>query len=188
MITKAHKKLTKIAAMAAVFSFVSLSVGQAAADSLGGSLTPATPYDQRLNVSGVLSMNAAPMPGSLHSSDELFFQARSIRYVTDKNGRDYWQTPQETQARWAGDCEDKALWLFAELKKNSHVNVRLVVGRYRSIDRNYHVWVTMADNEGHVWVLDPTAQKKIWRSTDFGAGFYRPLYSFDGINRYRHDA
>ena len=187
MIMKACQKLWRIAALAVMLSFIPLSAGQAAVDALGGSLIQATPYDQRLNVAGVLSM-AAPSLASFRTSDELFFQARSIRYAADESGRDYWQAPQETQARWAGDCEDKALWLFAELKRNGHSNVRLVVGRYRSMDRGYHVWVTMADNEGHVWILDPTTQKKIWKASDFDKGYYKPLYSFDGINRYRHEA
>ena len=188
MITKAHKKLLRIAAVMAVFSFLSQAAGQTAGDALGGSLIQATPYDRRISAAGVLSTETAAGPAGLRSSDELFSQARSMRYEADAKGQDYWQTPEETQARWAGDCEDKALWLFAHLKKNGHSNVRLVVGRYRSMDRNYHVWVTMADGQNNVWVLDPTAQKKIWKDSDFGKGYYKPLYSFDGINRYRHDA
>lgn len=184
---KVHKKLLGIAALAVLSSSTFLSAGQAALDSLGGSLIQATPYDSKINSAGALSNNFTPLLGSIRSSDELFFQARTIRYAADPAGQDYWQTPQETEARWAGDCEDKAVWLFAQLKKSGHFNVRLVIGRYRAIDKNFHVWVTMADDQNNVWVLDPTAQKKIWKSTEFSEGFYKPLYSFDGTNRYRHD-
>ena len=188
MITKANKKLLRVATLAALFSFLPLSSGQASVDALGGSVIQATPYDRKISAAGGFSLDAVPAISSLRSSDGLFVQARSMRYVSDAATRDYWQTPQETQARWSGDCEDKALWLFAQLKKNSHENVRLVVGRHRSTDKNYHVWVTMADGQNNIWILDPTAQKKIWKSSDFGGGYYKPLYSFDGINRYRHDA
>ena len=186
MITKVHDKLLKMTALMALGSFICLAPGQASVDALGGSLIQATPYDRRISAAGVLSVDSAPALNALLSSDELFRQAKSIRYVSDAAGHDYWQAPQETQDRWSGDCEDKALWLFAQLKKNSHGNVRLVVGRHHSFDKNFHVWVTLVDGQNNVWILDPTAQKKIWRSSDFDGSSYKPLYSFDGINRYRH--
>jgi hypothetical protein len=188
MIAKVRNNgLIKIAAMTALLYLSCLPAGHTAENMLGGSVIQATPYDNRLDASGAFSGTAGSVLGSLRPSDDLFMRARSIRYVADAKGNDYWQSPQETQARWSGDCEDKALWLFAELKKNGHSNVRLVVGRFRSTG-GYHVWVTMGDAQGNVWVLDPTAQKKIWKASDFGPGYYKALYSFDGINRYRHDA
>ena len=171
----------------ALLSSLLITPGQTAMDILGGSPIQATPFDRRLDAAGAFG-SFTPFLGSLRSNDDLFLRARSIRYEPDPAGQDYWQTPEETDARWAGDCEDKAIWLFAQLKMNGYSNVRLVVGRYRSIDRSYHVWVTMADPQDDVLILDPTAQKRMWRAGEFGEGFYKPLYSFDGINRYRHDS
>ena len=186
MFRKAYKKSLGIVAIA-VLLCLSGTTGQAFLDVLGGSLIPATPFDSRLASAGAFSYGQSLFPGQIHSSDELFVTARSIRYQADPTGVDRWQSPDETQARWAGDCEDKAIWLFAELKKNGYSDVRLVVGRFRSIDRGLHVWVTLADDQNHVFVLDPTEQRKIWTAADFGKEYYRALYSFDGTYRYRHD-
>ncbi len=156
-------------------------------DVLGGFWIPATPFDHKMDLAGALYFQPTSPIESIVSIEELFMRAKSIRYVPDPPGEDYWQTPQETQARWAGDCEDKAIWLFAELKKNGYHDLRLVIGRYRSVDKKFHVWLTRIDDENNVLILDPTTQKKIWKASDFEKGFYQPLYSFDGINRYRHE-
>ena len=151
-----------------------------------GRLISATPYDHQLKQTGIL---IAYGPGqNTRSADDLFNQARAFRYEADPAGQDYWQTPDETEARWAGDCEDKAVWLYAQLKDNGYRGVRLVVGRQNSVLQGFHVWVTLEDTGGTgFYVLDPTMMKRIWHSTDFPEGYYRPLYSFDGLNRYRHD-
>ncbi len=188
MISKVGKKFYLVVVMAVSLWVLSPLGRVTGMDVLGGSLIPATPFDRQLTRAGGFQAHFEVLSGSLQSSEGLFIQAHSMRYIADPSRRDTWQTPEETQARWAGDCEDKALWLFANLKKNGYSNVRLVVGRYRSTDRNYHVWVTMADGQGNVFILDPTIQKKIWRNSDFGEGTYRALYSFDGMNRYRHNA
>ena len=187
MIRKGYRKFTGLVAWVALLSFMSPVIGQAAPGGLGGSPIPATPFDHKLIMAGGLETPLNHAAGSLKSSDSLFMQARSIRYVKDPGSHDDWQTPEETQARWAGDCEDKAVWLFAQLKANGYSNVRLVVGRYRLIDKNYHVWVTLADNHGNIFILDPTTQKKVWGNSSFGENQYKTLYSFDGMNRYRHD-
>ena len=152
--------------------------------STGGQPIAATPYDNRLNEAGAL-VDYLPTADT-RSADELFLQARSFRYQNDGSSRDHWQTPEETEARWSGDCEDKALWLYAQLKKNGHRGVRLVVGRKDGSSNGFHVWVSMASSDGSSAILDPTAQKRIWNTSDFWDGAYTPLYSFDGLNRYRH--
>ena len=55
MITKAHKKLLRTVAGLILFCLLPLSSGQAALDSLGGSLIQATPYDNKMSAAGVLS-------------------------------------------------------------------------------------------------------------------------------------
>lgn len=187
MMNKAVKTTLGFTLLAAAL-FTVAPAGQASLDILGGYLIPATPFDKKVAAAGAMrSYGFARFLESVRSGDELFLQARSIRYVADLPDEDYWQTPQETQTRWSGDCEDKAIWLYAHLKMNGYFNIRLVVGRYRGVDKGYHVWVTMPDGQDGYFILDPTAQKRIWKSSDFPEGSYKPLYSFDGINRYRHD-
>ena len=188
MFEKARHKLSfRSLALGAIAILLLGTYCQASVDILGGSLISATPFDKRVTSTGALDNDDfGPIVTGVRSSEELFIQARSIRYVPD-DARDHWQTPQETRSRWAGDCEDKAVWLYAQLKQNGYPNVRLVVGRQRSVDKNFHVWVSMPDGQGGSLVLDPTAQKKIWNHKDFLEGQYKPLYSFDGIHRYRHD-
>ncbi len=151
-----------------------------------GQIIPATPYDGRMSTAGVLTIQA-----TLHEAqtmEALFGRAKAFRYQSDAAGDDRWQTPEETESRWAGDCEDKAVWLYAQLKKNGYEGVRLVIGRQNASSRSLHAWVTLNNSDGSFFVLDPTAQKRVWNSNDFLDGSYRPLYSFDGSNRYRHDA
>ena len=159
-----------------------------AMDPMQGSLVPATPYDSRLAQIGRLPDPSAPMP-QIHSAESLFAQAKAFRYRKDAGNRDYWQTPQETESRWTGDCEDKAVWLFAQLKNNGYADARLVIGRENASSGRLHVWVVLLDNaSGGLLILDPTSQNRIWRSADFPDGAYQALYSFDGTRRWRHDA
>ena len=158
-------------------------------NSFQGISIPATPFDRKISRTGVLTDN--PMEDQNRaeqgSFESLFWRARSFRYCADHNG-DYWQTPQETENNGSGDCEDKAVWLYANLKQNGYANVRLVIGKYRSFETRYHVWVTYTDQTGATYLLDPAIQKRVWKAGDFSQGFYKPVYSFDGQNRYRHPA
>jgi hypothetical protein len=184
MFKKAHKNA--VAAGLVLGSFVlGLSPSFGAAASMQGRLIAATPFDTRLVTAGALSdFSAIPQ---LQSAESLFGKARAFRYKKDAAGKDHWQSPEETESKWAGDCEDKAVWLYAQLKKNGY-DARLVVGRQNASSKGFHVWVTLAGAGGGFTILDPTAQKRIWDATDFSDGSYRPVYSFDGTNRYRHEA
>lgn len=186
MFDKARKNWMAVTVMAGVL-FMDLSPCLAAASNplVQGQPIQATPYDRRIGEAGGFTDFEPVM--SAQSSEALFSKARSFRYKADERGQDRWQTPSETEARWSGDCEDKALWLYTNLKKNGHRGVRLVVGRQNRDARGFHVWVTLEASAGSFFILDPTAQKRIWNVSDFSDGSYRPLYSFDGINRYRHN-
>ncbi len=156
---------------------------------LNGVPIQATPFDYKLSQTGFFNLNeqnprVAPV-SSLESMKKLFLEARSFRYLHDTDNNQ-WQSPEETEIKHTGDCKDKALWLYAKLKKNGYTNVRLVVGKYRSFDRLFHTWVSYTDSSNVAYLLDPTIQKHIWEETGFSGGFYRPLYSFDGRSRYRH--
>ena len=176
-----------VAVIVLMGSLVSTGPLLAATEWTQASLVSATPYDSRIAQAGLPSIPTGIR--TVRSSEDLFDTARSFRYRKDERGRDYWQTPQETEASWAGDCEDKSLWLFAQMKINGFDKTRLVIGRQNASSKGLHVWVTlMEDNGSPLYILDPTNQKRIWKITDFSEGEYRPVYSFDGSNRYRHDA
>jgi hypothetical protein len=117
--------------------------------------------------------------------DALFWKARTFAYVRER-GRDEWQAPEVTERRKAGDCEDKALWLYTKLRDAGYENLRLVIGRFRPVDAVYHVWVTYEDGAGVTHLLDPTKQSRVWNLAHVSSGFYRPVFSYDGWVRYRH--
>lgn len=136
-----------------------------------------SPFDQKIAATGFYQWKTSN-PDTRRSIDELFTVARSFRYKQERN-TDHWQTPQETESSHAGDCEDKAVWLYWVLKTNGYENVALHVGRYRSADSRLHAWITVADESGD-WVLDPTTQRRIWRASEFSADYYRTLFQYTG--------
>lgn len=158
----------------------------ASTNPLNGIPIQGTPFDGKLVRVGFFDIYTdSPALTQRSGLEELFAIARAFRYSGDRRG-DHWQTPQETAQKRSGDCEDKAVWLYARLKQNGIENVRLVIGKYKSMDRSFHVWVQVADPDGSIFILDPAAQKRIWRSGDFSGGFYNALYSYDGKNRFKH--
>jgi hypothetical protein len=98
---------------------------------------------------------------------------------------DYWQLPAETEDRGAGDCEDKAIWLYARLIEMGLKNVRLVVGKYRIDQPAYHAWV-VCNVSGRVYILDPTMNKGFWEARHYPKGFYQPAYSYSQGRKWRH--
>ncbi len=154
-----------------------------------GQLTFSTPFDQKIYSTGIFKNHSGESPVLFGNLDleQIFNICRTFRYVSDSDG-DYWQSAEETEAKHSGDCEDKAIWLFSRLKMNGYESIRLVIGKYRPVDRQYHVWVTYQDPLGNEYLLDPTKQKHIWTMGQFSSDFYRPIFSFDGVNRYRHTA
>ena len=90
-----------------------------------------------------------------------YCQARDVPYVRDANG-DAWQTPEETVARGAGDCEDKALYLHHLLREQG-IDSQVVFG-IQNLHRlkNGHAWVE-CQADGQTYVLDPTGRLRIAR-------------------------
>lgn len=151
-------------------------------------LPASTPYDKKLRECGLFGIPTSTQQqnGEFDSDINSNFRiAKSFRYIPDASN-DYWQSPDETDARKAGDCEDKAIWLFARLINSGRQQVRLVVGQMRQVDSSLHVWVTCEDSNGTVYLLDPSAQKKVWKASDFAADWYRPLYAYDGTKGYSY--
>lgn len=103
----------------------------------------------------------------------------------ERRSPDYWQLPEETEARRAGDCEDKAIWLYAILIQEGFTNIRLVVGKYRIDQSDYHAWVAAYLGEA-VYILDPTINNGIWEVDRYPEGFYKPMYSYYKGKRWQH--
>ena len=153
--------------------------------SIPGRPTAWTPFDRKVESSGVFLPQALSITPDSQSLDSFFQRARRFRYAPDARGGDEWQTPAETERRFSGDCEDKSVWLFARLKEAGFTHVRLVIGKYRMFDPNYHVWVTVTTN-GQTYILDAALQNRVWQKELGSSGFYNPFFSFDGETRFRH--
>src|SRR3989344_3360259 len=129
---------------------------------LQGCPTRTTPFDHKSALQDVLHAKESREIRSRKALEALFWQARKFAYVKE-GPRDVWQAPSVTEKRRAGDCEDKALWLYNQLKANGYRNLRIVIGKYRTVDPTYHVWLTQTDQDGNVRILDPTMQSRIWQ-------------------------
>jgi len=104
-------------------------------------------------------INCACVSGQLDSAMQ---QAATIRYVDDEGG-DYWQSPAETIARGAGDCEDQAIYLHHLLGlKGLQSEVVFGIENLKHVESG-HVWVEYAA-DGDVYVLDPTRRLMRLRS------------------------
>ena len=96
-------------------------------------------------------VNFACVSGRL---DSAMRQAAEIRYVDDEGG-DYWQSPAETIARGAGDCEDQAIYLHYLLGlKGLRSEVVFGIENLKHVESG-HVWVEYPA-DGETYVLDPT--------------------------------
>lgn len=154
--------------------------------SMQGRPTARTPFDQKLSMAGMLQPLPSFLSSPAHTSVESLFQEASrFRYARDVSN-DRWQTAEETEARRSGDCEDKAIWLYTKLKEEGYSGIRLVIGKYRPHERNYHVWVNYTDASGREYILDPAIQKRAWERSAISYGFYEPYFSYDGPEKFRH--
>ena len=94
--------------------------------------------------------------------DSAMQQAARITYVDDE-GEDYWQSPSETIARGAGDCEDQAIYLHYLLGlKGLQAEVVFGIENLKHVESG-HVWVEYPA-DGEVYILDPTRRLMRLRS------------------------
>ena len=98
---------------------------------------------------------------------------------------EHWQLPAETEQRAAGDCEDKAIWLYTKLIQRGFTNIRFVVGKYRLNQCDYHAWVIVCI-EDRTYLLDPTIDHGIWQAEQYPEGLYTPMYSYHMSSRWQH--
>lgn len=163
----AQKKILILSALALVTG--PLAAGCATYDHVGTSVR-ATPYDDRYEkVRKYLEM------------------AGRFEYKADVPGADNWQLPFETEKLGAGDCDDKAIWLYSKLIKEGIDNVRLVLGNYKSGEISVHMWVDWYQ-DGQVFILDPTIDNGIRTADEYWTDYYQPYYSFHKGKKWKHNA
>ena len=144
-----------------------------------GCFIRSTPFYQKLLSAGVfdipLGRPADPQPVQL-----LFRMARSIHYASDRSRRDRWQSADETSRYFSGDCEDKAIWLYTQMRRNGRDDAALHIGKYTPSSRKFHMWVTLEDGSGRTLLLDPTIQRKPWDAEAFPKRNYKSMHVIKG--------
>ena len=112
--------------------------------------------------------------------------ASKFKYKNDSRGADNWQLPLETEKCGAGDCDDKAIWLYSKLIKEGTDDVRLVLGNYKRGELSVHMWVNWY-HDGQVFILDPTIDNGIRPAKQY-SDYYQPFYSFHKDRKWKHNA
>ena len=139
-------------------------------------LIEATPFYHRLLQAQVFEPVEGQGGEKTQPINLLFRMARSFKYRSDRASVDRWQSADETSRFYSGDCEDKAIWLYTQLRRNGYEDVSLVIGRYGPSSREFHMWVTYKDAKGRTMLLDPTIQRKPWPEKAFPKKLYRPAH------------
>jgi len=88
-----------------------------------------------------------------------FVRACEIKYAYDtiEYGGEYWQTPEETEKKRKGDCEDKSIYLYHLLKKEG-IKSQVIFGYIRKSDIEDgmgHAWIEYKE-KNTTYILDPT--------------------------------
>ncbi len=146
-----------------------------------GTPIKATPYDKRYK-----KVNKH-LEASKKKVKKLLKIASKFKYKVDRRGADNWQLPFETEKLGAGDCDDKAVWLYSKLIKEGIDDVRLVLGNYKSGEFSVHMWVNWY-HDGQVFILDPTIDNGIRSAEQYSKDYYKPFYSFHKGEKWKHSA
>jgi len=145
-----------------------------------------TPFDLKLFCANFYTIEVDQ--SKLHHlklPEQIFKESKLLRYQNEGID-DLWQTPEQTAKSGMGDCEDMAIWIYAELRKHGHDSSRFVIGRYERGKNELHAWATLPDREGHLYIFDPVVQPRIMRRDELDPKLYIPLYSYDNHFSYRH--
>ncbi len=144
--------------------------------------TTFTPYDRYLgsvhSVIAGLDARSATMP----TACELMREGRAFRYqMTDPYRA---QSPSVTEARRAGDCKSKALWIYDHL---GDTDAYYTIGKLNRGSRTSHAWVYWR-HDGRWWILDPTERATPIAADSVSSSRYVPYYSFSRAGTFRHPA
>ncbi|MEA3207951.1 MAG: hypothetical protein QOE70_1008 [Chthoniobacter sp.] len=142
--------------------------------------TSFTPYDRYL---GAVRRVIADLDGrnaNMVTACALMREGRSFRYsAADPYRAD---SPETTDARRAGDCKAKALWLYDHLGDPAAL---FVIGKLERRSPRSHAWVYWRHDE-RWWILDPTARFAPIAADSVSPSRYVPYYSYGRGGAYRH--
>ena len=144
--------------------------------------TTFTPYDRYLGpVRSVIATLEKRAP-SLADVARLVKEGRGFRYIT----RDPYRAdePSVTEARRAGDCKSKALWLYQQL---GDADALYVIGKSERHAMTSHAWVYW-HHDDQWWILDCTDRSEPIAAASVESALYVPYYSFGKAGTYRHKA
>lgn len=162
-----------------IFGFVAALGASAASVDLGASAAQ-TPYDPYMRPVRQVLRGIDGKGVSMDRVRDLMRKGRSFRYAFVEPY--VASLPHITEARRAGDCKDKALWLANQIGDK---NVRFVVGKARTVSNISHAWL-MWKNKGRWWILDCTNNYRPVAADAIARDEYIPLYSWSKNGVYRH--
>jgi hypothetical protein len=147
-------------------------------------LQPATntPYDRYFGSVRAVISSLEPGRTSMAQACHLMKVGHSFNYVTRDPYRP--DPPKLTEAKRAGDCKSKALWLYENL---ADTGALFVIGKMEKSARNSHAWVYWRSG-GRWWVLDCTERTDLIAADSVSSNRYVPYYSFGRSGTYRHEA
>ncbi len=144
--------------------------------------TTFTPYDRYLGSVRSVMNNLEPHETTMTAAARLMKAGHRFAYcVCDPYRAD---PPALTEARRAGDCKSKALWLYDSLGDR---NALFVIGKAEKRARTSHAWVYWRFDE-RWWILDCTERADPIAADSVSSDRYVPYYSFTRGASYRHKA
>jgi hypothetical protein len=144
--------------------------------------TTFTPYDRYLGTVRSVIANLVSHDATMVEVARLMKEGHRFRYcVSDPYRPD---PPSVTDARHAGDCKSKALWLLDNIGDG---NALFVIGKAEKRARTSHAWVYWRWQE-RWWILDCTERTDPIAADSVSSDRYVPYYSFGRGGAYRHKA
>jgi hypothetical protein len=115
-----------------------------------------------------------PLKTRPHSLADIETFLIKCRYRSDRETRnrlDYWEPPDQFEARKVGDCEDHAIWAWRQLDDLGYRS-RLVLGHWGCC----HAWIHIFVN-GRAYLLETTQKHRGFPDV----GSYQPWWSVERI-------
>lgn len=144
--------------------------------------TAFTPYDRYISTVRSVINNLKVHDATMARAARLVKQGHRYRYcLCDPYRADL---PARTEARQAGDCKSKSLWLYDNLGDR---NALFVIGKAQKRSRTSHAWIYWRCDE-RWWILDCTERSDPIAADSIPSDRYVPYYSYGAGSAYRHKA
>jgi hypothetical protein len=144
--------------------------------------TTFTPYDRYFNSVRAVIANMEPREATMVTACHLMKVGHSFTYLSRDPYRP--DPPRLTEAKRAGDCKSKALWLYDSL---ADAGALYAVGKAEKNADTSHAWVYWRSG-GRWWILDCTDRSDPIAADTVASDRYVPYYSFGKSGTYRHKA